>query len=240
VSPGSKPSSRSGKGGKGGKPGARKPGAQGVSKATGVKKPPSAAKRPPAGRAVTTGPRVSFGWIVGGVVIAAIVVILVAVAVGGGDKGSSGASTGGGSGAATVSPTTAELEANTKAADVPLLDQEGVATHIHTTLIVDVNGEKKVVPAGIGIDVNGGKIAALHTHDASGLIHLESAKANDSFTLEQFLMVWGMPKDAAGQCAFFGAKAPCTLTVTSQDSGTVGLDVPLKDYDTLTLKITST
>jgi hypothetical protein len=48
-----------------------------------------------------------------------------------------------------------------------------------------------------------------------------------------------MPKDAAGRCAFFGATSPCTLSVTSKDSGKVGLDVPLKDYDTLTLTVTS-
>jgi len=169
-------------------------------------------------------------------VLAAIVITLVVVALGGGDRGSDQA----GSGDTTISPTTAQLEANTRAADVPLLDQEGVATHHHTTLNVVVNGKDEVVPAGIGIDANAGKIAALHTHDDSGLVHLESAKENDSFTLDQFLTVWGMPKDAAGQCAFFGAEAPCTLTVTSQDSGTVGLDVPLEDYDTLTLKVTST
>ena len=68
-----------------------------------------------------------------------------------------------------------------------------------------------MVPAFIGIDTASGKIAALHTHDASGLIHLESAKENDDYTLEQFLTVWGMPKDAAGRCAFFGATSPCTL-----------------------------
>ena len=103
-----------------------------------------------------------------------------------------------------------------------------------------MNGKKKTVPACIGIDTASGKIAALHTHDTSGLIHLESAKENDDYTLEQFLTVWGMPKDAAGRCAFFGATSPCTLSVTSKDSGKVGLDVKLKDYDTLTLTVTST
>ena len=75
---------------------------------------------------------------------------------------------------------------------------------------------------------------------SSGLVHLESAKEHDSYTLEQFLTVWGMPADAAGRCAFFGAKSPCTLAVKSKDSGAVGLDVKLADHDTLTLTVTST
>jgi len=169
------------------------------------------------------------------VVAGVVLVAVVAIAVVGGVGGDGASSPSGGSTASTST----ELVRNTKAAGVPLLDQEGLATHIHTSLVVMVDGKRKTVPAYIGIDTDGGKIAALHTHDTSGLIHLESAKENDDYTLEQFLTVWGMPKDAAGRCAFFGATNPCTITVTSKDSGTVGLDTKLKDYDTLTLTVTS-
>jgi hypothetical protein len=181
---------------------------------------------------------VPIGWAVaGGVLVVALAVVLVVSLGGGGSSSPSGTSAGAD---LTITPTSAELAANTKAAHVPLLTAEGVATHTHTTLEIDVNGKNKEVPAGIGIDAAGGHIAALHTHDSSGLVHLESAKENDSYRLEQFLTVWGMPKDATGRCAFFGAKTPCTLTVTSKDSGAVGLDVKLADYDTLTLTVTST
>ena len=170
----------------------------------------SAAGRAPARAAAATKPRFPVGWVVAGGVAAAIVTIaLVSALAGGGSSSPSGGSS---------APASAELVRNTTAAGVPLLDQEGVATHIHTTLVVEVNGKKQTVPAFIGIDADSGKIAALHTHDASGLIHLESAKENDDYTLEQFLTVWGMPKDAAGRCAFFGATNPCTITVTSKDS----------------------
>jgi hypothetical protein len=195
---------------------------------------PAGVKKAPAKRAPTPAPkpRVPFGWMVAGGVLAALVIIAIIAATSGGGSSSS-------AGGASA-PASAELVHNTKAANVPLLDAEGVATHIHTTLDVEVNGKQKTVPAFIGIDTASGKIAALHTHDSSGLIHLESAKENDDYTLEQFLTVWGMPADAAGRCAFFGATSPCTLTVTSKDSGKVGLDVKLKDYDTLTLTVTST
>lgn len=149
-------------------------------------------------------------------------------------------SSGGSSGTSpsTVAPSP-ELVARTRAAHVPLLSAEGVATHIHTQLDVTVNGKSFEVPAGIGIDEASGHIAALHTHDTTGLMHVESAKANDSYTLDQFLTVWGMPTDAAGRCEFFQAASPCTLSVTSKKSGPVGLDVVLVDHDTLTLRVTS-
>jgi hypothetical protein len=195
---------------------------------------PAGVSKAPAKRTPTPAPkpRLPMGWIVAGGVLAVLVIVAI-IAASSGDGGSSSA---GGAGA----PPSAELVRNTKAAKVPLLDAEGVATHIHTTLDVEVNGKKKTVPAFIGIDTDSGKIAALHTHDASGLIHLESAKENDDYTLEQFLTVWGMPADAAGRCAFFGAASPCTISVTSKDSGKVPLGVKLKDYDTLTLTVTST
>ena len=197
---------------------------------------PAGVKKAPAKRAPTPAPAAKpglpMGWMVtGGVVAIAVIVLIVTLGSGGGSSSPAGGST---------APASAELVRNTKAAGVPLLDAEGLATHIHTTLDVEVNGKQKTVPAFIGIDQASGKIAALHTHDSSGLIHLESAKENDDYTLEQFLTVWGMPADAAGRCAFFGAASPCTLSVTSKDSGKVPLDVKLKDYDTLTLTVTST
>ena len=141
--------------------------------------------------------------------------------------------------AGTATAASKALAASTQAANVPLLDQEAFETHIHTQLHVTVNGTSMTVPAFIGIDQDLNRIAALHTHDDTGLIHVESPEKNAKYTLNQFLTVWGMPADAAGQCAFFNAKPPCTVTVTSKDSGKVGLDVTLADQDTLTLTVTS-
>ena len=39
---------------------------------------------------------------------------------------------------------------------------------------VFVDGEAEVVPAGIGIDNDGHRIAGLHTHDCTGTVHLEA------------------------------------------------------------------
>jgi hypothetical protein len=55
----------------------------------------------------------------------------------------------------------------------PLRPAEGTAVHIHQHLDLYVDGAKAPVPAGIGIDPAVG-FAPLHTHDASGVIHVES------------------------------------------------------------------
>jgi hypothetical protein len=77
---------------------------------------------------------------------------------------------------------------------------EQVAYHIHAHLAIYVSGSPQVVPAGIGIPgpqqvvngfVEGGKcLYWLHTHDATGIIHVESP-AQRVYTLGQFFDIWG-------------------------------------------------
>ena len=58
------------------------------------------------------------------------------------------------------------------------------------------------VPAGIGIDSAVG-FAPLHTHDASGVIHVESPTAR-TYTLGDLFAVWGVrltPGCLGGYCA---------------------------------------
>ena len=60
--------------------------------------------------------------------------------------------------------------------------------HIHPNLEIDINGQKQEIPANIGI--SGVCMNAIHTHDNSGLIHVESPEKRD-FTLEDFFFIWG-------------------------------------------------
>jgi hypothetical protein len=79
---------------------------------------------------------------------------------------------------------------------------EQVAYHIHAHLAIYVSGSRQVVPAGIGIPgpqqvvdgfVEGGKcLYWLHTHDTTGVIHVESP-AQRVYTLGQFFDIWGRP-----------------------------------------------
>src|SRR6476659_3527537 len=61
--------------------------------------------------------------------------------------------------------------------------------HYHAHLDIFVNGFSYLVPAGIGIKPPD-CIYWLHTHDISGIIHVESPD-NRSFTLGQFFDIWG-------------------------------------------------
>jgi hypothetical protein len=89
-------------------------------------------------------------------------------------------------------------------------DMEQAAFHIHAHLAIFVNGEQKLIPYGVGIvppyqlqPIPAGQAAAgtdfvsggskfywLHTHDETGVIHIESSK-QETFTLGQFFDEWG-------------------------------------------------
>ncbi len=59
--------------------------------------------------------------------------------------------------------------------------------HIHPNLEIMINGQKYEIPTNIGI--NSTCMNALHTHDNSGKIHVESPEKRD-FTLSDFFAVW--------------------------------------------------
>src|SRR3989344_4143843 len=59
--------------------------------------------------------------------------------------------------------------------------------HIHFDLKIVINGQDQQMPANIGI--TGNCMNSLHTHNASGEIHVESPEKRD-FTLSDFFAVW--------------------------------------------------
>jgi hypothetical protein len=67
--------------------------------------------------------------------------------------------------------------------------------HIHQHLDLFVNGRRVQVPACIGIDPQLQFISPLHTHDTTGVLHVESPEPT-AFTLGQFFEVWGVPLSA--------------------------------------------
>ncbi|HET9558395.1 MAG TPA: hypothetical protein VFS70_14740 [Actinomycetota bacterium] len=98
---------------------------------------------------------------------------------------------------------TADLAERLGAIGIPALSPlEGTAVHIHQHLDLYVDGRKVLVPAGIGIDPAVG-YAPLHTHDPSGVIHVESPTVR-TYTLGEFFAVWGVritPSCLGGYCA---------------------------------------
>jgi len=99
------------------------------------------------------------------------------------------------------------LGARLQAVGLPALAQEGTVLHIHQHLDLYVDGRRVTVPAGIGIEESQGFISPLHTHDETGVIHVESPDLR-TFTLGQLFAVWGVrltPRCVGGYCAT-GAK----------------------------------
>jgi hypothetical protein len=83
------------------------------------------------------------------------------------------------------------LAARLGAIDLPALSAEGAALHIHQHLDLWVNGVRRVVPGGIGIARDNTFISELHTHDESGILHIEAPRIQP-FTLGQLFDVWGV------------------------------------------------
>lgn len=79
---------------------------------------------------------------------------------------------------------------------------EALVYHIHAHLSLFYHGQQVAVPYGIGIVVprdvrngfvdNGSAFYWMHTHDATGIIHIESP-VDQRFTLGQFFDIWGEP-----------------------------------------------
>jgi hypothetical protein len=87
--------------------------------------------------------------------------------------------------------------------------REMLKVHVHAHLALFSKGQQIAIPYGIGIvkpfQVNNGFVGMgqgiywLHTHDATGIIHVESPDSR-TYTLGNFFNIWGQPL-AAGNVA---------------------------------------
>ncbi|KMO73458.1 hypothetical protein [Mycolicibacterium chlorophenolicum] len=86
-------------------------------------------------------------------------------------------------------PAPADAKAAVAAAGLPMLGSEGSVEHIHTHLDVLVDGKPVPVPANLGVDSRRGRMSPLHTHDDSGVIHVESP-VKRKFSLGEVFSEW--------------------------------------------------
>jgi len=148
--------------------------------------------------------------------IAVACVVLIAASCGG-TVGSGAPSTRSGAAASPAGPPTLlwpapsdPLKRTVEAGLEPAV-KEFLVNHVHAHLDVFIDGQKIVVPAGIGINIEdpgvrrfenpigyGGIegcaqpcISPLHTHDESGILHTESADPEPN-TLGEFFVEWGV------------------------------------------------
>jgi hypothetical protein len=85
---------------------------------------------------------------------------------------------------------TDQLPARLAELNLPELSDVAGALHHHIQLYIYVDGQPVTVPANIGLSTQAA--SPLHTHDDTGLVHVESADPNFAPVLGQFMDVWGV------------------------------------------------
>lgn len=136
----------------------------------------------------------------------------------------------------TPAPTVPALAAATgQSVDgIACQSSEQLKYHVHAHLAILDNGKAITVPAQIGIPSS--CFYWLHTHDTTGVIHIE-APSQQPFTLGQFFDIWGQPLSTSNVAGHQG-------TVTAYVDGRKFIGdprtIPLADHESITLEIGKT
>jgi hypothetical protein len=139
-------------------------------------------------RALRPGWPPSFGGQVTAGAAASLLLLVLAVVF---SRGSARAETRGGP--PWPAPGAAQVATGVRAAGLPMLAIPGQVVRFAVHLDVLVDGRYVTVPAGIGIDGPGRRVAPLYTDDSSGVIHVASDSDQEVFTLGQFFDEWQVP-----------------------------------------------
>lgn len=130
---------------------------------------------------------------IGGALLAAIVLIAVAIYIFGFSGKSQTAQTGANATATTgpaPTPTTSNgLQAMPSVDNITCDPNETLTYHVHAHLRLYINGQEAPVPANIGISQAGQCLYWMHTHDSTGVVHIEAPKAG-TYTLGTFVRLW--------------------------------------------------
>lgn len=133
--------------------------------------------------------------VAGAVIVIVVVGIIVALVAGSGSKKTS--STAKASGAesgliATPAPWAPQYNGLlNRVVGAHFPPQSDTGYHVHSVIQIYIEGKQVPVPGQIGIDQQDEYLAPLHTHDTSGIIHMEATEPYP-FTLGQFFTVWGV------------------------------------------------
>jgi hypothetical protein len=168
--------------------------------------PPRPVQAPKRRDTPRSGPSFSFDrrWVIGGAIaVVAIVAIVLGIVLTGGSSSPSKSTSGGYTDKVNFAALpnlhqgpppwdngSAFLDSRLPFLHLTALGQEQLAFHIHQHLDLYVNGKKVALPAGVGF-TSDGRVTELHTHDATGLIHVESPQ-DRPYSLGQLFGEWGV------------------------------------------------
>jgi hypothetical protein len=91
---------------------------------------------------------------------------------------------------------------------------QGETLHVHIWLRIVIDGQNVTVPAYIGIVSPNGSSTCfepMHTHDASGIIHIESTVLGQNYTLGDLFDIWSA---TYGSVNFNGTSHPIVFNST--------------------------
>ncbi len=117
---------------------------------------------------------------------------------------------------------------------------EYMTLHVHSHLAIFNNGKQVQVPKLVGgtPTSGGGCLYWLHTHDASGIIHIEAPQlappGQSGFTLGKFFDIWGEPLTADN---VGGIKGPVTAYVNGVKYDGDLKAIPLRAHQQIVLEV---
>jgi len=118
--------------------------------------------------------------------------------------------------------------------------QEYATLHVHTHLAIFYKGKQMQVPEYIGFAPNlaGGCLYWIHTHDASGIIHIEAPDINPPqgglYTLGMLFDIWGQPLERDDVAGLVG---PVTAYVNGMKYDGDLRTIPLAAHQQIVLEI---
>lgn len=117
---------------------------------------------------------------------------------------------------------------------------EYATLHVHSHLAIFDNGKQIAVPQFVGMapTATGGCLYWLHTHDASGIIHVEApqidAPNGGPYTLGIFFDIWGQPLTDSDVAGF---KGPVTAYVNGTKYDGDLRAIPLRSHQQIVLEV---
>ena len=107
-------------------------------------------------------------------------------------------------------------------------------THIHAHVTMYVNGTKTPIPANVGIAPDSSCLYWLHTHDDSGVIHIE-APEGVSATFGNFLDIWGQRFQQVGYLSQLSDATGWQVYVNGKPFRGNFRTIPLQSHTLITL-----
>jgi hypothetical protein len=124
---------------------------------------------------------------------------------------------------------------------IKCLGMEGQGLHIHSHVALFVNGKQYAIPKLLGATPTaaGGCLYWIHTHDATGIIHVESPQivapeGDGEYTLGMLFDIWGYPLTRNGVAGFTG---PVTAYVNGAQYDGDLRAIPLVSHQQIVLEV---